>query len=125
MSSPAKHHRRSLRLKGYDYSQSGAYFVAVCTKNREPLLGTIVDGEMRPSPVGEVSERLWREIPHHFSDMQLDEFVIMPNHVHGIIILWGDNESQNLDFPQGLFFGHLTEEEHPLCDHSDIQGSSY
>jgi putative transposase len=54
---------------------------------------------MRPSPVGEVSERLWREIPHHFSDMQLGEFVIMPNHVHGIIILWGDNESQNLDFP--------------------------
>jgi putative transposase len=99
MSSSAKHHRRSLRLKGYDYSQSGAYFVTVCTENREPLLGTIVDGEMRPSPVGEVSGRLWGEIPHHFSDVQLDEFVIMPNHLHGVIILWSDKEDQNLDFP--------------------------
>jgi putative transposase len=98
MSSPAKQHRRSLRLKGYDYSQSGAYFVTLCTKDRIPLLGTIVDGEMRPSRVGEVSERLWREIPHHFSDVQLDEFVIMPNHVHGIVVLWGDSENQSRDF---------------------------
>jgi putative transposase len=87
-----KHHRRSIRLKGYDYSQSGAYFITVCTKNRSPLLGTIVNGEMRPSPIGEVSEKLWDEIPHHFSDVQLDEFVIMPNHVHGIILLWGDSQ---------------------------------
>ncbi|MGA9364676.1 MAG: transposase [Bacteroidota bacterium] len=90
MYSSTKHHRRSICLKGYDYSLSGAYFVTVCTKNRSPLLGTIVNGEMRLSPIGEVSKKLWYEIPRHFLDVQLDEFVVMPNHIHGIVLLWGD-----------------------------------
>ena len=85
-----KHHRRSIRLRGYDYSQSGAYFITLCTKNRSSFLGTIVNGEMRLSPIGEVSKKLWYEIPRHFLDVQLDEFVVMPNHIHGIVLLRGD-----------------------------------
>lgn len=74
-----------MRLKGHDYSQPGEYFVTICTKNREHLFGEIVDGVMRPSEVGEIVKRCWVDLPIHCPNIQLDEFVVMPNHVHGII----------------------------------------
>jgi putative transposase len=80
------HNRRSIRLKEYDYSQSGEYFVTICTHNRECLLGEIVDEEMKLSSIGEIVQRCWEEIPKHFPNVELDAFVVMPNHVHGIII---------------------------------------
>jgi REP element-mobilizing transposase RayT len=81
--------RRSLRLQGYDYAQAGAYFVTLCTQGRECLFGEIVDGEMRLNPAGEMVRRVWTEIPAHVPDVDIDAFVVMPNHIHGIIVLTG------------------------------------
>jgi len=86
---PDIHHRRSIRLKGYEYSQAGAYFVTVCTQNRECLLGEIVDGEMRLNDAGRMIQRIWHEIPVHYSGVEVDAFVVMPNHIHGVVILVG------------------------------------
>ena len=91
--SPDKHRRRSIRLSGYDYSQPGAYFITVCTDNRECLFGEIVDGEMRLSPIGAIACNSWLEILNHFPTVELDEYIIMPNHIHAIV-MWID-EPQN------------------------------
>jgi putative transposase len=82
---PTRHHRRSIRLKGYDYTQPGAYFVTLVTHERMPLFGEIVNGEMRLNDIGRVSEQCWLDVPFHFPHVALDAFVIMPNHVHGIL----------------------------------------
>lgn len=84
---PEHHHRRSIRLKGYDYSQPGAYFVTICTQNRACLFGDVVDGKMRLNDIGRIVEQCWYHIPVHFAHVQLDAFMVMPNHVHGIIVL--------------------------------------
>jgi len=86
---PIKHHRRSIRLRGHDYSDPGEYYVTICTHNRECVLGEIKDGEMRLSNAGEIAERCWYEIPQHFENVGLGEFVTMPNHLHVIILLRG------------------------------------
>ena len=84
---PSNHHRRSIRLKGYDYSQSGAYFVTICTQNRACVLGEAVEGEIPLSPVGQIASECWLEVPKHFPNVELDVYVVMPNHVHGILII--------------------------------------
>jgi len=84
---PEIHHRCSIRLRDYDYSLAGAYFITICTKNRECLLGDVVDGEMRVNEYGRIVETCWNEIPLHFPDTEIDQFAIMPNHVHGIIFI--------------------------------------
>lgn len=83
---PEIHHRRSIRLRGYDYSQAGAYFVTICAQNREGLFGEIVDGEMRLNAAGEMVERWYSELTNKFPDIECDEFVCMPNHVHFIAV---------------------------------------
>ena len=80
-------HRRSIRLPGYDYSQAGAYFVTVCVEGRECRLGGIVRGEMRLNMVGEMVQAVWQELPAHYPGVDVDTFVVMPNHVHGIILI--------------------------------------
>jgi putative transposase len=87
MYDPRRHHRRSIRLRGYDYAQAGEYFVTICTLERECILGTVTDGAMLLSSVGEIVKRCWGEIPGHFHNVELGEFVIMPNHLHGVILL--------------------------------------
>jgi REP element-mobilizing transposase RayT len=84
---PEKHHRRSIRLKGYDYSQPGGYYVTIVTQNRECLFGDIVDGKMILNDGGRFTQKCWLDISNHFPHVYLDEFIIMPNHVHGIIII--------------------------------------
>lgn len=84
---PQKHHRRSIRLKRYDYSQEGAYYVTIVTWRREFLFGDIVNQEMMLSPYGEIAQKWWEEIPVHFLNVETGAFVIMPNHVHGIIYI--------------------------------------
>ncbi|MBL8092279.1 MAG: hypothetical protein JNJ43_18240 [Anaerolineales bacterium] len=84
---PQKHHRRSIRLKGYDYSQAGGYYVTIVTWHRDLLFGEIVNGEMKLNQSGNVVHECWYEIPNHFENVQLGAFVIMPNHVHGIIFI--------------------------------------
>ena len=84
---PQKHHRHSIRLKGYDYSQESAYYVTIVTWQREFLFGEIVNQEMLLSPYGEIVQKWWQEIHVHFSNVETGAFVIMPNHVHGIIYI--------------------------------------
>jgi putative transposase len=81
-----RYHRRSIRLRGYDYSQVGAYFVTICTKDRECLFGEIVNGDVRMNAWGDIVRTCWDDMPRHFRDVQLDAFVVMPNHVHGILV---------------------------------------
>ncbi len=80
-------HRKSIRLKDYDYSQAGLYFITLCTFNRECLFGNISHGQMELNDAGIIADRYWMEIPKHFPRVILHEYVIMPNHVHGIIEL--------------------------------------
>ncbi len=87
---PRRHRRRSIRLKGYDYTQPGAYFVTMVTHHRRPLFGEVVDGEMRLNMFGEIVEWTWRDLPNHVANIVLDAFVVMPNHVHGIVIIVDD-----------------------------------
>lgn len=84
---PEIHTRRSLRLRGYDYSSPGAYFVTVCTNNKECLFGDIVDGAMALNEAGNIIQTVWDELPKRYAAIALDLFVVMPNHVHGIIVL--------------------------------------
>jgi len=84
---PHKPHRRSIRLKGYDYTQAGAYFVTICTWQRECLLGEVINGEMQLSRYGETVQFNWNILPKRYPNVELDAFIVMPNHVHGIILL--------------------------------------
>jgi len=81
------HHRRSIRLKRYDYSQAGAYFITICTKDRECLFGKIADGKMLLNEVGGIADEYLNNIPNHFSHVEMGEFIVMPNHVHCILVL--------------------------------------
>jgi REP element-mobilizing transposase RayT len=84
---PDVHHRRSIRLKEYDYTQEGAYFVTIVTYQREPLFGEILDGAMNLNPLGEIAQREWFKTAElrPYVELYEDEFVVMPNHAHGII----------------------------------------
>lgn len=79
------HHRRSIRLKGYDYSQEGLYYITVCVQNRECLFGDIVDCKITLNDSGELIEKQWLALPDRFPNVQLHEFVVMPDHFHAIL----------------------------------------
>ncbi len=84
---PAKHHRRSIRLPGHDYAGGGTYFVTINTTDRRPVFGTLVNGRMARNEAGRMAAECWHAIPEHFPHASLDEWIIMPDHVHGIIII--------------------------------------
>jgi len=89
---PQIHHRRSIRLKGYDYSQAGAYFITICTHNRECLFGEIVGAndirpEMRLNEYGQTVRDEWLKTPALRPNVELGEWVVMPNHIHGIVVI--------------------------------------
>ncbi len=83
---PEIHHRRSLRLENYDYSQLGIYFVTICVKDRIERFGEIVDSQMCLSEQGKIAQYEWNNLPRRFPGIELDYNVIMPNHVHGILV---------------------------------------
>lgn len=83
--------RKPNRLKDYEYSQNGYYFVTICTKNREEWFGKIKDGLMIMNDFGEVAKNFWMETPKHFTNVGLDEFTVMPNHIHGVVTAVQDN----------------------------------
>jgi len=95
MYNPDIHHRKSIRLKGYDYSRSGAYFLTICTQNRECLFGDVRDGEMVMNDAGECIRKCWLGFPNRFPILSIDEFVVMPNHMHGVIMINGMDKSKN------------------------------
>jgi REP element-mobilizing transposase RayT len=88
-----KHHRKSIRLKDYDYSQTGAYFVTICTHNKKCLLGNIIDGKMELSEIGAIVDKCWNDIQRHFQNVSFDVYMVMPNHIHGIINIVGAKHS--------------------------------
>jgi len=96
---PNKHHRRSIRLKGYDYSQPGAYFVTICIRGNLPLLAEIRDRRIYPSLPGQMVRSIWEELPRHYPGVELDAFVLMPDHIHGIIWLTGDRAPRRGNSP--------------------------
>lgn len=93
---PQKHHRRSIRLPEYNYTKTGAYFVTICTDQRECLLGEIANGSMCLNDIGIIVQACWNNLPHHFTNVLLDSFVIMPNHLHGIIVIHNDCRGEAL-----------------------------
>ncbi|MCC6728750.1 MAG: transposase [Chthonomonadales bacterium] len=99
-----KHHRRSIRLKGYDYVQAGAYFVTICAQNQAFLFGAVVNSEMRLNEAGRMIQSVWDAIPAFYPGVGIDEFVVMPNHVHGIVVLVGATPCGRPDSgqPQGV-----------------------
>lgn len=82
---PQKHHRRSIRLQGYDYSQEGLYFITICCQDRAHLFGEIVNGEMILNSYGEIAQKEWQNTSVIRDNVVLHEFVVMPNHFHSII----------------------------------------
>jgi len=84
---PTRHHRRSIRLPAYDYAQPGAYFLTVVAHQRQCLFGEIVDGQVLASPCGEAVVQEWLRSTQIRREIQLDAFVVMPNHIHGIVII--------------------------------------
>jgi len=82
-----KYRIHSNRMPGWDYARGGKYYVTICTRNRVCCFGDVVNGEMKLNKMGEIAGKYWREIPMCFSKTYLDEYVVMPNHVHGIIVM--------------------------------------
>src|SRR5262245_41503878 len=87
---PKKHHRRSIRLKGSDYSNEGTYFVTIVAWRREYLFWEVANEEMELNQRRQIADECWRSIPEHFQNVELGAYVIMPNHVHGIILITDD-----------------------------------
>ena len=87
---PERHLRRSFRLHGYDYTQAGLYFVTIVAQDRIDTFGEVLDGEMRLNDAGAMVQAIWDEIPAHYPGVDIDAFVVMPNHIHGIIALTAD-----------------------------------
>ena len=93
--------RKSLRLKYFDYSSNWYYFVTICTKKREDFFGEIIDWKMFLNICGEIAKKYWEEISKHYQNIIIDEFIIMPNHIHWILIIVGnkyfhsDDENKN------------------------------
>lgn len=83
----AEFQRRSIRLRGYDYTRLGAYFVTVCTEGRKRLFGTVVNGRMALNDAGRMVQSVWDELPAHYPGVAIDAFVVMPDHIHGVVRL--------------------------------------
>ncbi len=93
---PVVHHRRSIRLKNYEYTTPGWYFVTIVVQDRISLFGEVVDAEMHLNDAGEMVARIWSEIPEFYPGVGIDSFVVMPNHLHGIIVLHGEEHNPSL-----------------------------
>lgn len=97
-----KYRISSARLQKWDYSNNGAYFITICTQNRHHFFGYIQNQEMQLSEIGKLAEKFWYEIPNHFSMIELGNFVVMPNHVHGILIIDKPNDESFVETRQCL-----------------------
>jgi putative transposase len=90
---PMRHHRRSIRLKGYDYTAVGIYYVIICSYRYQYLFSEVADNKMSLNDTGTIAEACWLAMPEHFPGVSLDEWIIMPNHIHGIIVI---NEEESV-----------------------------
>lgn len=97
-----QHRRRSIRLKEYDYSSDGWYFVTICVQKRECVLGHVSKGDIVLSQIGRIVKECWEWLPQQYPYVGLDEWVIMPNHLHGIIIINGGKKGGSRTAPTEL-----------------------
>ena len=104
---PQQHHRHSIRLKGYDYSNHGAYFVTICSHEKKCIFGNVVDGQMLLNDLGKIVEAEWIKCGELRIDVALHEFVVMPNHLHGIIILHSDIVEADCILPKSTALGKM------------------
>jgi len=122
MTKPQKFNRKSPRLHDFDYTQDGGYFITICTHNRLKLFGDIdVDGAMHISQWGQIAQSCWDIIPRHFPHVRLDKFVVMPNHVHGILFVIEPNPPDNELSPPASGVGAI--HESPLRNNNVPRGS--
>jgi putative transposase len=96
---PEIHHRRSIRVKGYDYSRDGAYFVTICAQDKKCLFGNIAGGKMELNGAGEMVRDYWIDLNNRFPNIETDLFVVMPNHFHGILSVGAGLVSARPEFP--------------------------
>jgi len=94
--------KKQYRLKGYDYSSGGCYFVTICMQNRKHFFGQVVEEEIRLSKLGKIAKDYWLEIPKHFLCVELDQYVVMPNHVHGIVVIHSNRRNAPWHVPTGI-----------------------
>jgi REP element-mobilizing transposase RayT len=120
---PAYHHRRSIRLRGYDYSQAGAYFITICVQGRECSLGHIEAGQMIPSTIGTLAQDQWNALPQRFPTVDLDAFTLMPNHIHGILLLT-DSTEQRPKLSQVIAYWKYTTTK-TINQHCDTIGAKF
>lgn len=124
--------RKQIRLKKYDYSDAGWYFVTICTKDRQEYFGNIIDNKMNLNECGNIVKRYWLEIPEHFNNVELDEFQIMSNHIHGIVIIRNSNKYVGAGFPRpfwssrpilGQIIGYFKYQTTKLINNCIMKGS--
>lgn len=106
---PLKHHRKSIRLKGYDYSQSGLYFITICCQDRICRFGNVDNGMMVLNQFGEIAYNEWKKTPEIRNNFSLGEFIIMPNHMHGIIQILNNGESRTGELHSPISHSPATE----------------
>jgi len=111
---PQIHNRRSVRLKEYDYSQQGLYFITICCYEKACLFGEIINGEMMLNVYGKIAYTEWLHTTKIRSNVELDVFVIMPNHVHGIIIIKNDDDSRGVLHTPGMIMNECGNEQDKL-----------
>ena len=114
---PEIHHRRSIRLRGYDYSQPGSYYVTLCTQGKEHLFGQILEGEMHRNEWGDHVARCWEWLGRQYPYIDLDDWIVMPNHLHGIIVI-ADRRGGSRTAPTAASSGPIG--DNPLKLHSDV-----
>lgn len=110
---------KSIRLPNRDYGKPGWYFLTICTKFRTPWFGKIHDGHMQLSEIGKIVEQCWHQIPHHFPHVSLDEFVVMPDHVHGILAIFPSGNGVTM--PTGVVETQNFASLHPCACHNPRQ----
>ncbi len=115
-----KYRIESVRLKNWDYRNNGAYFITINTGYRKHFFGEIINSEMQLSPIGEYAEKFWMEIPNHFPFVELGNFVVMPNHTHGILIINNVESLQCNDIDKSLHCNDSTTNQY----YSDISPKS-
>lgn len=103
MYDPLIHHRRSIRLEGYDYSKPGFYFITILSKNRKPQFGYIKNDMFYPSQLGIILQNRWSRIPEFYDNVITHEFIVMPDHLHGILEIRGEVLSSNSADIESIF----------------------
>ena len=107
-----KYRIKSARWQGYDYSRDGFYFITICTKNKELFFGDVAGGKMMLSGIGEIADKCWLKIPEHFPFVKLDFYVVMPNHVHGILQIDNGDDAIGAKTQNFASISHVAKSRH-------------